>query len=157
MAERPTWPLPRRPACRAIAAARPAGQPGEQPDDLLRHPGLERDIFVGPPFLVPRAAARPGRLVREAFPFRLLKGWFLDQDALPLVSFPGPAPPDDDRRQAARLLGPPGERGVAGREELQVVQVGAGQAQRARAVHDQQVAVAVAAARDPVPDRHDPD
>jgi hypothetical protein len=59
-ADRPTRPLPRSPACRAISAARWAGQPGSRgdPADLGGHTFGELDVQVSPPGLVPLPPAQ---------------------------------------------------------------------------------------------------
>ena len=71
---------------------------GEQPPDLLRHPGLERDILTGPSRLVPFPTAEPDVFVGQALLLRLPERRLLGQDALPLVPFPRPAPAHHDRR-----------------------------------------------------------
>jgi hypothetical protein len=151
-AERPTRPLPRKPARRAIASARPTG---EQPPDLRGHARLEPHILRGPAVAVPVPAAQPGVLVGEALLLGLAQRWLLGEDALPFVAPPVPAPADDHGRQAARLAGAAGQRGVTRRDENQVVKVGAGQAQRTRLVHDEEVPGAVALGARPVLDRRD--
>ena len=135
----------------------PGRAAGEQPADFVRHPGLELHVLIGPPFPVSLAAAHPGFFVGEALLLGLLQCCFLGEDALPLVAFPGPAPAHDDSRQAARLPGAAGQRGVTCRDEDQMVHVGAGQAERARVVHDEEIAGAAAASAGPVPDRQDDD
>jgi hypothetical protein len=161
--------LIQRPARRRTAhpaAAAQAGVPGDrlgprwraagkQPQDLLRHAGGELDVLGGPALPVPFPAADPGILVGQALLLRLLQRLLLDQQALPLVPLAGPAPPHHHRRQPAGLLRPAGQRGIPGRQEHQVVHVGAGQAQRAGAVHDQQVTGALALRALPVPHRLD--
>jgi hypothetical protein len=83
----------------------------------------------------------------------LFERCFLHQEALPLVPPARPAPPDHDRRKDAGLLRPAGQRGVAGRQEHQVIHLGAGQAERPLIVHDQQAARAAALGTGPVLDR----
>jgi hypothetical protein len=151
-AERPTRPLPRRLVCRAMAAARPTEQRGNKSLDLAGHTGREFDVLGGPTLPVPTPAAHPGLFVGQALLLRLLQGGLLNQQALALVPLACPAPPDDHGRQAAGLLGPAGQRRGPGREEHQVTQVGAGQAQRARLVHDQQIPGALALRAGPVLD-----
>ena len=54
-----------------------------------------------------------------------------DQQALSLVAFPGTAPLQDDGGESGELAGPAGDRGVARRQEHQVIEVGAAQAESA--------------------------
>src|SRR5262249_57863239 len=73
--------------------------------------------------------------------------------ATPLVPLALTAPPPHPRRQAARPGGAAGQRGVAGREEHQVAQIGAGQAQWPRVVHPQELTSTAALGARPIPDR----
>ncbi|HUY51133.1 MAG TPA: hypothetical protein VMV92_36425 [Streptosporangiaceae bacterium] len=123
----------------------PARAAGKQPHDLFSHAGLERHILASPPLPVPFPAAQPGFLVGEALLLRLSECRFLGEDALPLIAFPGPAPAHHHSRQAARLPGAAGQCGVTCRDEDQVIHVGAGQAERTRLVHAEEIAAAAAA------------
>jgi hypothetical protein len=58
-----------------------------------------------------------------------------------------PAPADDNGGKPAGLLGPPGQRGVTGRQEHQVVHVRAGHADGPVVIHDEQVRKHVPALR----------
>jgi hypothetical protein len=78
------------------------------------------------------AAACPRVGILEASPFRFLGRRFVDQHASALVAFADPDEAHDEGGQAAGLPRPARERGVAGRQEDEVVEIGAGQAQRAR-------------------------
>jgi hypothetical protein len=128
---------------------------GEQPCDLRRHAGLQLDVLAGSALTVPFTAAQPRILVRETLLFGLLERRLLDQDGLPLVSFTAAAPPHHHGRKHAGLLGPAGQRGIACAEEDQVIQVGAGHAQRSGVVHRQQAAGTCAPGAHPVLDRND--
>jgi hypothetical protein len=69
--------------------------------------------------------------VCQAFHFSLFKGLGFDQQALAFITFARPAPAQHDGCQGGVFPCPPGERSIAGGEEEKVVQVGAGQAERA--------------------------
>jgi hypothetical protein len=130
---------------------------GEQPGDLADETRLQLQVLVSPALGIPFPAPHPGVLVGKALQLRFFERWFLHQEALPLIPLARPAPPDHHRRQEACLLRPAGERGVAGRQEHQVIHVGTGQAERPGVVHDEQVAGAAAFGARPVPDRLDDD
>ena len=130
---------------------------GKQPGDLSDETGLQFQVLAGPALGVPFPAPHPGVLVGETLLLCVLERWFFHQQALPLVPLARPAPPDHHRGQGAGLLRPTGERGVAGRQEYQVIHVGAGQAERPLVVHDQQAVRAAALGTGPVLDRLDDD
>ena len=128
---------------------------GKQPRDFGRHAGLELHVLVSAALTVSFTAAAPRVLVGEALLFGLLERRLLDQDALPLVPLAAATPPHHHGRKHASLFRPAGQRGVARAEEDQVIQVGAGHAQRSHVVHRQQVAGTRAPGAHPVLDRHD--
>ena len=68
------------------------------------------------------------------------------QNPLPLITIASCAPAHHNGGQSAGLRGAPGERGIAGRQKLEVAEVGAVQTQWARLVHAKEVA-GVAAGR----------
>ncbi len=94
---------------------------------------LECGVLIGPALLVARLAATARLLVGQALLLGADEGLLLDEDAPPLVAPPATAERLHHRRQAARLLRPPRQRGVAGGQEDEVVQLGTGEAQRAGA------------------------
>jgi hypothetical protein len=57
------------------------------------------------------------------------------QNALPLIATASHAPTHHDGRQSAGLTGAPGECGVAGRQKLEVTEVGAVKTHRTGLVH----------------------
>ena len=79
--------------------------------------------------------------IGQTFVFGALQPLLLDQHTLPLVAAAGAAPLEDDGRQRRVLSRSARQRGIAGRQEVKVVEVGAGQAQ----------CVAVAGKGDPGP------
>jgi hypothetical protein len=104
-AERPTRPLPRVPAWRAIASARWLGQPGNSRTTASASPSLERQVLVDAPLPVPFAAPSARVLVGKALRLGGLQGRLLHQEPLPLVALAGAGEADHHRRQAACLLG----------------------------------------------------
>jgi LysR family transcriptional regulator, transcription activator of glutamate synthase operon len=129
--------------------------PGEQPRDLGGELPLEDHVLVGAAHGVPLPAPCPQVRVAKALLFGLLDGGRLGQDALPLIALAALAPLHHDGGQPAGLLRPAGQRGVPGRQELKVVHISAGQAERTSFVHDQEVAGALAFRALPVPHRDD--
>jgi hypothetical protein len=115
----------------------PGGAAGEQPGDPHDKTGLQFQILGSPALGVPFPPPHSGVLVGEALLLCLFERCFFDQEALPLVPLARPAPPDHHGRKGAGFLRPTGERGVAGRQEYQVIQVGASEAERPPIVHDQ--------------------
>lgn len=131
------------------------GAAGEQPDDLGCHLRLEGEVLACPSGLRAPPAASPGALVGQAPPLGLVESRLFDEDPLALVAAPRPAEADHNGGEPARLLGAPGESGVARGQVDEVAHVRTGQAQRPRALHDQQVTGARALRAGPVPERHD--
>ena len=115
-----------------------------QPGDLGREPALELHVLVHAAPGVPFATAQPSVCVGQALLLGLVERRLFHEEALPLVALAGPTPPHDDGGEPAGLFRPPGQCGVAGRQEDQVVHVRAAHAQRTRIVHGEQVARAVA-------------
>lgn len=79
--------------------------------------------------------------ISQTFVFGALQSLLLDQNTLPLVAAAGAAPLENNGRQPRVLSCAARQRGIAGRQEVKVVEVGAGQAQ----------CVAVAGKSDPRP------
>ena len=77
----------------------------------------------------PTRSIRAGRRIRDAGGLGGFEGLLLDQKALAFVATPGSAPFQHDGPEGGCLLGTPGERGISGREKLEVVEVRTGQAQ----------------------------
>ena len=75
----------------------------------------------------PTRSIRAGGRIRDAGGLGGFEGLLLDQKALAFVTMPGSAPFQHDGPEGGCLLGTPGERGVSGREELEVVEVRTGQ------------------------------
>src|SRR5262245_55643803 len=111
-------------------------------------PKLELARFPGgrsPLGLKARSALALGHL-----PLRLGERLGLNQEALALVTAPGPAEFYDDRMPRALRLGAAGEQRIAGTEEFQVAEAGAVEAGRAWILHDQESAGAAAAVAGPL-------
>jgi len=86
--------------------------------------------MFGAPSGLPFTAAYTRFIVGQALRFRRHEGCFLDQDALPLVSLAGSAPFEDEGGQGGMFACATGQRGIPRGQEYQVVEVGAGKAQR---------------------------
>ena len=114
--DRPTRRYSRTAACRAIAAARPAGQAGNNRPPP--RPAAPRTPHPGRRGAAGRArGVGCGVLVGQALRLGLLQGRLLHQDPLALVALAGAAEAHHHRRQPARLLGAPAQRRVAGGQE----------------------------------------
>ncbi len=72
---------------------------------------------------------RAGRRIRDASGLGGFEGRLFHQKALAFVATSGSAPFQYDGPKRGCLLGTPGERGISGREKLEVVEVRTGQAQ----------------------------
>src|SRR5579859_1715487 len=83
-----------------------------------------------------------GALVRQALPLGALQRILFNQDALPFIAFTRAAESHDHGAEPAGLFRAPGQGGVAGRQERKMVQIGAGQAERTAALHDEEAACA---------------
>jgi hypothetical protein len=114
--------------------------PGKQLSELCSHPHMKLHIFLAAPGRIALAATSPRLLVRQALGLGSLKRGLLDQDPLPLITLPGAAEPHHDRRHPAVGLRPPGQSGVAGRQERQMIHVRTADAHRPRLLHHQQTA-----------------
>src|SRR5664279_757486 len=106
--------------------------------DRLGQVGDEPLVLLDAPQHLALPTPLPRRRVGQTLPLGLLDGVGFGEDSLALVTPPAPAPPHDDRGQPTLPAGPAGERGVAARQELQVDQVGADRAHRARTLHRQE-------------------
>jgi hypothetical protein len=127
----------------------------EETADLCRQSGLKVLIDPDAAGVVALSAALPRVGVGHALLLCIRERRLLDQDALPFMPLPAAAPPHHDCRQAARLRGTTGERGVPRREEHKMIQVGAAEAERASVLHPKQIASPTALATGPIPDRLD--
>jgi len=122
--------------------ARPAALRPTRP--LPRAAAAEAHVLIGPAALLacPATGAQIG--VGET----LLRGLFdrgrLGQDALPLIAIASRAPAHHDGGQSAGLRGAPGERGIAGRQKLEVAEICAVQTQCTCLVLEKEVAGVVA-------------
>jgi len=119
----------------------------EQPPDLVRHPLLQIVILVRAPGRVALPPVRPGVLVRETRGLRPLERILLHEQPLPLIAPARSTEAHHHRPQAAAGLCASGQRGVAGRQEHQMVHLRARHAHRARVLHDQQPAALCSADR----------
>ena len=79
-----------------------------------------------PPFRLTEAPVG----VRQTFRFGLLDGLRLSKNALAFIPIPSPAPLKNDRLQFRMFRGPACHRGVAARQKLQVIKIGACKAKR---------------------------
>src|SRR5262245_48542222 len=130
-------------ACRGVKCDR-LGPIDRTTRELLTDGGGELTakvlIVIGPAALLACPATGAHVCVGEA----LLRGLFdrgrFRQNPLPLIAIASSAPAHHDRRQSAGLRGASGERGIAGRQELEVAEVGAIQTQCTRLVHAKEVA-----------------
>jgi hypothetical protein len=147
-------------SCRRMARDR-LGTVGRAARELFAdrrgEPGLEPHILVGPSRRVVLPAPGAKLRVRQALLFGPLNRLGLGQNALALVSLSRSAPPNGHRRKAAGLLRPSGQRGVTGRQEVEMPEVGAVQTQRARILHEQKAAGAAARCARPFVDRNNDD
>ncbi len=98
---------------------------GEELPDGRRHALHQSVVFFSTADLVP--LPMPGAQIRIAETFFLgtVKSIFLHQDALTLVSPPGPAEAHDYGEKATMVPRAPRQRGVAPGQEDQVVEIGA--------------------------------
>src|SRR6478609_283328 len=130
-------------ACRRMKCDR-LGAVDRTPRELLTDGGgeltAEVHVLMGSAALLafPASGAHVG--VRET----LLRGLFdrrrFRQNPLPLIAIASFAPAHHDGGQSAGLRCAPGERGIAGRQELEMAEVGAVQTQCTRLVHAKEVA-----------------
>jgi len=136
-------------ACRRMKCDR-LGAVDRTPRELLTDGGgeltAEVHVLIGPAALLafPASGAQVG--VGETLPRRLFDRRRFRQNPLPLIAIASFAPAHHDGGQSAGLRGAPGERGIAGRQKLEVAEVGAVQTQCTRLVHAKEVA-GVAAGR----------
>ena len=128
------------------------GAAGKQCEDRVGEFGVEPLILVGAACLIPFPAAGAQLGIGKAFLFGKLDGFGLRQDALALVAFARSAPPHYYRRKAAGRLRPPRHRGVAGRQEFEMSEVGAVQAQRSWVLHEEKASGTTAQRARPVLD-----
>ena len=138
-------------ACRGVKCDR-LGAVVRTTRELLADRGgeltAEAHVLIGPAALLafPATGAHVG--VGEALLCGLFDRGRLRQNALPLIAIAPCAPAHHDGGQSAGLRGAPGERGVAGRQKLEVAEVGAVQTQCTRLVLEKEVAgVAAGCAR----------
>jgi hypothetical protein len=99
--------------------------------NAFREPAHERRIDLGAPFRLPVAAPRSHFRIAQALGFGAVDRVIFDQQPLAFVPLPRGAPLQHDRGQRGVAAGTPRERGVAGRQEPEVIQIRAGEAQRA--------------------------
>ncbi len=123
--------------------------------DLGHRPLLECRVCLSPALPFAQLAPRSRLLVRQAFALGAVERILLDQDTLPLVPAPGSAEAHDHRREEACLFRPARERGVAGRQVDEMVEVGAAQAEGTSIVHRQEIAAAGALCTGPALQRRD--
>jgi hypothetical protein len=113
----------------------------------LRTAGIELPNSFGKPSDVPviqlrpvlggaRAPRLPCGGIRRALLLRLLEGVLLDQQPLALISLACPTPFQNHRGEPRVLAGAARQGGVTRREEYEVVQVGAGEAQGPSLIHE---------------------
>ena len=107
--------------------------------------------------LVPLPSTSPHLGVGEALDFGKLDRLGRGQDALAFVALARPAPPHNNGRESAGLLRAPGQRRIARRQENEMPEVGAVQAQWAGILHEQQVAGAATRRARPLFNRRDHD
>lgn len=123
---------------------------GEEPSDLARHLGLKPHVGE---LALSAGSLAPGRslgLIREAFLLGAVHSVLLDEYALALVAAAGAAEAHDDGREPAVLAGAARQGGIAAREVHEMVQVGAGEAERSGVLHLQQVTGAATRGTGPV-------
>ena len=110
-------------ACRGVQCDR-LGAVGRTPRELLTDGGgevvAEVRVLIGPAVLLacPATGAQVGvgqTLLRGLFDRRRLR-----QDALPLIAIASCAPAHHDRGQLAGLRGAPSQRGITGRQKLEI-------------------------------------
>jgi hypothetical protein len=108
-----------------------------RPPSLLREPGHERLVYLGAllRFAVGPPLARIG--VGQALGLGALQRRFLDEQALAFIALARPAPFEDDGAERGVLARAAREGGVARREERQVVEIRAREAERAAWLADQ--------------------
>jgi hypothetical protein len=128
---------------------------GIEPRDLARHPFVELDVLGLSPRRLALPAPRPRLRVGQALSLDTPERLPLDEDPLPLVAAARATEANDDRRQPARLPRPAGQRRVAGRQEDEMVEVGAAHADRPRLLHQQEVPRPTAAGAGPFLERRD--
>src|SRR5262249_2195744 len=87
------------------------------------------------------ASAFPRRRIIQRFALRPIERTFLNQHPLALVPPPRPAELDDDRIERGVLSGSPRERGISARQEDEMVEVGAGEAERLPLFHAEEGAL----------------
>lgn len=131
------------------------GAAGVVAQDLGYRPLLEFRVSLSPALLFAQLTPRSRLLVRQAFALGAVERILLDQDTLPLVPAPGSAEAHDHRREDACPFRPARERGVAGRQVDEMVEVGAAQAEGTSIVHRQEVAGAGALGAGPALQRRD--
>lgn len=120
-------------ARRGVTGDRFGALPGtarKQAEDLCGETFAQIGVLAFSTLRVAPAAPRSRLLVREGLLLRALECLPLDQNALALVPPAGAAEAHDHGRQPTRALGAAGQCSVAGREEDEVVEVGAGEAER---------------------------
>ena len=88
-------------------------------------------VQFGAPIGLPLAAPSPCLGIVQALGFGTLKRRFLDEQSLSLVPLARAAPFQHHGRKCGVLAGAPSERRVAGREEREMVEIAAREAQRA--------------------------
>ena len=108
--------------------------------DSDRELTAEAHVLIGPVALLalPAASAHVG--IGETLLCGLFDRRRFRQDPLSLVAIASCAPAHHDGGQSAGLRGAPGERGITGRQKLEVAEVGAVQTQCTRLVHTKEVA-----------------
>lgn len=111
---------------------RPLGRAaGVEPPNARGESRHELGVQLGASFLLALAAPRSRLRIVQAFGFGPLQRLCLDQQALALVPLPRAAPFQDDGGECRVFSGPPCERRIAARQEREVVQVRAGETERA--------------------------
>src|SRR5487761_65863 len=93
-------------------------------------------LFVAS-LLVSEPSRGSGILIRQALRLGALHRFPLNQNALPLIALPRAAESHDHGAEPAGLSCASAQGGVAGRQEREMVQIGAGKAEWTVAVHDQ--------------------
>lgn len=116
----------------------------EEPNDLMAERILEGLFLNRSVFCLTQAAPLSCPLVGQAGNLGLGERFLFDEDPLALVATPRPAEPHHDRGKSARPFGSPGECGVTGRQEDQVVEVRSFEAERSVSLHEQEIPGAAA-------------
>ena len=110
------------------------------------HAARERAHVLGIEFLAPFGGALPGKLpglrIGQAFLLRPGKRFLLDEQTLPLIAFPRAAEAHHDRLERRVAACSPGERGIATREEEQVIEIRARETERMPALQMQKTSFA---------------